>query len=465
MREKEKLSFLPENSTVHFMGIGGAGMSSLAALLLDKGFVVSGCDLEKTVVTERLKAKGAEIFYEHHLGHIDGISHLIYSPAVPRLNSELQAAKEKEIPVWCRSELLEKIAASKKGIAVTGSHGKTSTSGMLAMILKNGGLDPDISLGAEVIDLEGNAASGLGDYFVFEADESDGSFARFDPEIFVITNLDDDHMDYYRSFEKLQHTFENYIREKNQNGWLILSYDDPVLKKWKKELFPDRSWSFGFKSGADVSAQNIVLNEWGTNFDLYFQKDKLGAVCLRLPGRYNILNALAACACALKLQVPFSTIRETLAGFKGVGRRFEFKGKEKNILVVDDYAHHPTEIEAALDTARLCSGGRLICVFQPHRYTRTRDLGGSFPAALAKADEVVLTDIYPASEKPIQGVSGELLYKESQKAGFSHFSYVPDMKQIPGILEQKICSGDMVMTVGAGNVNEVGEHLIRRLKN
>lgn len=446
------------------MGIGGAGMSALASYLLQQGKSVSGCDVARSEGIARLEKMGAQVSLGHDWNHLKGSEALVYSAAIPKTDKEILFARKEGKKIYSRSEFLSELTSDYKGIAVAGSHGKTTTSAMIAVLLKNAGLDPSIAVGADVIDLKGSAYYGKGDYFVYEADESDGSFQNFTPDYFVLNNLDDDHMDFYHSFSDLLEFFQSYLTSRLNSQTVIYSKEDPVLNQWGELLFKENSVSFGFDEGATVRAVDLRYFAHKTEFDLIYKGKKLGVIQLSLPGSHNVLNALAALSIALLLGVSFEVCQETFFYFKGIQRRFQFKGTQEEITIIDDYAHHPTEIAATLETAQKLTEGKIICVFQPHRYTRTRDLGAHFPHALSVADEVVLTDIYPACELPIKGIDGEFVFRESRKAGYPNFSYEPDLKKISDLLFQRAEKGDLVLTVGAGNVYEVGEAFIKKLK-
>ncbi len=448
----------------HFMGIGGAGMSALATYLLQRGEPVSGCDLKATETTERLKKMGAHIEIGHDAKHVLSSEKLVYSRAVPEAHEEIKSACEQGKKIYLRSEFLAELTQGYQGISISGSHGKTTTSAMIGVLLKNAQLDPSIAVGADILDLKGSACYGRGDYFVYEADESDGSFRQFSPKYFVLNNLDDDHLDFYHSFPDLLDFFQSYLKSRLGSQTVIYSKEDPILKQWGELLFKKKGVSFGFDETADVRAAQLNFFSDKTQFDLFYQGKYLGVIQLSLPGRHNVLNALAAISIGMLLKIPFEVCQRTFSNFKGIHRRFEFKGKQNEITVIDDYAHHPTEIAATLETAQRVTQGKVICVFQPHRYTRTRDLGAHFPHALSIADHVVLTDIYPACESPIQGIDGEMVFRASCKAGYQNFSYEPDLKKISDLLLKRASKGDMVLTVGAGNVHEVGEELIAKLK-
>lgn len=440
-------------------------MSGLAQILLEEKFAVSGCDVVRSSVTERLEKLGAKISFSHDAAHLEGSDCLVYSSAISANHPELRQAIATGKTVLHRSHMLSFLSEGKKGIAVTGCHGKTTTSAMLAAILAEAGWDPTAVIGAEVQEFDGNARFGRGEHFVYEADESDGSFVRFSPDVFVVTNLDNDHLDYYQSFPKLLQLFKDYLEQRRGKQRVFISGEDPVLREWKKE-FPGQSClTFGFEAWNDFSARDLALEGWRTQFTLFRGDEKLGRFTLALPGRHNVANAVAASAVALELGVPMPALQKTLAAFRGAQRRFQIKGEARDILVVDDYAHHPTEITAALEAARALCRRKVICVFQPHRYTRTRDLGPLFPKSLSAADEVFLTDVYAANETQIDGVDGALLYAESRKAGYNNFHYMKDCTEIARHILPELKQGDLVMTVGAGDVYKVGEELIERLKN
>jgi UDP-N-acetylmuramate--alanine ligase len=449
---------------IHFVGIGGIGMSGIAEVLLNLGYKVSGSDLRSSEITERLATLGGEIFYGHAREHITSVDVVVISSAVHDDNPEVVEARERLIPVIPRAEMLAELMRMKYGIAIAGTHGKTTTTSMVATILGFAGIDPTIVIGGRLDSIGSNAKLGQGQFLVAEADESDGSFLKLSPTIAVVTNIDADHLDFYSGIGEIKDTFVDFINKIPFYGLAVLCLDNPnvadVIPRVKKRFV-----SYGLSSQADFRASDIRLSGNATSFVAHFKGERLGEVSFKMPGAHNVLNALACIAVAMELNVPFDTIRDGFRDFGGVGRRFQIKGEARGVMVVDDYGHHPTEIRATLAAAK---GGwserRLVVVFQPHRYTRTRELFDEFVKAFYDADVLILTDIYPAGEPPIPGVTAEALWQSVRKHGQKESSYVADRETIAGHLLQIVRPGDIVLTLGAGNVWQVGEALLKALR-
>ncbi|TDA70497.1 MAG: UDP-N-acetylmuramate--L-alanine ligase [Clostridia bacterium] len=446
---------------IHFVGIGGSGMSGVARVLLEQGYRVSGSDLRQSGLTADLARLGAEIY----LGHADanvrpGVTLVVVSTAIPRDNPEIVAARSRGIPVISRGEMLARLMHAKKGIAVAGSHGKTTTTAMISLLMAAAGLDPTVIAGGVSEDIGGNARCGHSDYLVAEADESDGSFLLLTPWLAVVTNVEDDHLDYYGSLGGIHAAFGRFLELVRPGGKAVVCLDDPVLAHLAGQAGQDSNIvSYGFKAGARYTAGMLHLNGRGSACTVYVDGSPRGELRLAVPGRHNILNALAALAVAEACDIGFSRAQAILAGFRGVRRRFQVLGRFGDIWVVDDYAHHPTEIRATLEAASQVSAGRVIAVFQPHRFTRTRNLYREFGQCFGQAAEVIVTDIYPAGEPPIPGISAELIVAAARENGHPAVKYMPREEEIVGYLAANSRPGDLIITLGAGDVYQVGHRL------
>ncbi|GFO56065.1 UDP-N-acetylmuramate--L-alanine ligase [Geomonas sp. Red276] len=448
---------------IHFVGIGGIGMSGIAEVLLNLGYKVSGSDLRSSEITERLAGLGGEIFYGHARENVANVDVVVISSAVHEDNPEVIEAHEKLIPVIPRAEMLAELMRMKYGIAVAGTHGKTTTTSMVATLLSKGGIDPTMVIGGRLNSLGTNARLGQGQFLVAEADESDGSFLLLSPTIAVVTNIDADHLDFYSGIDEIKDTFVEFINKIPFYGLAVLCLDNgnvaDILPRVKK-----RFTSYGLSAQADYRATDIKLSGFTTSFVAHHKGVRLGEITFHMPGAHNVLNALASIAVARELDIPFEVIREGFAAFGGVGRRFHLKGEANGIMVVDDYGHHPTEIRATLAAAKSgWSERRLVVVFQPHRYTRTKELFEEFVKAFHDADVLILTDIYPAGEAPIEGVTAENLAGRIRRHGHREVSWISDRDQLCDHLEQMLQPGDILLTLGAGNVWQVGETMLKRL--
>ncbi|MDA8147023.1 MAG: UDP-N-acetylmuramate--L-alanine ligase [Thermaerobacter sp.] len=448
---------------VHFIGIGGYGMSGLAAILLGMGHAVSGSDVHPSTRTDRLAALGATVHLEHSPAHLAGADTVVYSTDVPEDNPELAAARAAGLPVWHRSELLAELLNARQGVAVTGTHGKTTTTAMIGCILERGGLDPTVVVGGEVPSFGGNARLGRGPHFVAEADESDGSFLRYRPRVAVVTNLEPEHLDHYGGdFRRVVAAVERFLEALGPEGLAILGRDDPRLAKLGGRA-PCRVQSYGLSGRADWTALRVRREGGETVFVVRAGGAVRGEVRLRIPGRHNVHNALAALAVGNALGVPFPVAAAALREFPGAKRRFEVRAHAGGITVVDDYAHHPTEIRATLQAAREQEPGRLIAVFQPQRYVRTKLLFAEFSRAFAAADRVLVVDIYsPPGEVPIPGVNSQALAAAVAREGVAA-EYAGSVSQVLQRLRQLVRPGDLVLTMGAGDVWKVAEELAATL--
>jgi len=446
---------------IHFTGIGGIGMSGIAEVLLNLGYEVSGSDLRESEITRRLAQLGGRIAYGHRAQNLGEADVVVTSTAVPQDNPEVQEANRRLIPVIPRAEMLAELMRMKYGIAVAGTHGKTTTTSMVSTVLSHAGLDPTAVIGGRLDSLGSNAKLGQGNFMVAEADESDGSFLRLSPTISVVTNIDADHLDFYSDLDEIRSTFVDFINKIPFYGVCVLCLDDEniqgILPRVKK-----RFHSYGLSTQADFRARDIESDGRNTRFRVEFRGESLGQVNIAMPGRHNVLNALAAIAVGMELEIPFATIAEGFEGFCGVQRRFQIK-YDQELMVVDDYGHHPAEIRATLSAARSGWDRRIIAVFQPHRYSRTRALMDEFATAFYQADLVLLTDIYAAGEEPIEGVSSEKLVDAVVKHGHKDARFVSGRDALLRQLEQLVRPGDILITLGAGNIWQTGEDLIARL--
>ena len=447
---------------LHFVGAGGVGMSGLAEiLLLSTPLEISGCDREKSENTRRLTTLGAKIAYGHDPAHVQDADLVVISSAVSESNPEVAAARERGIPVIRRAEMLAEIMRLKQGVAVAGTHGKTTTTSLTGMVLTEAGFDPTIVVGGRVRILGTNARLGKGDFLVAEADEYDRSFLALTPVVAVVTNIEADHLDTYRDIADIRDAFTTFANRVPFYGAVVVCMDDPGVR----EILPRvqrRVVTYGESAEAGLRATDIRLEASGTTFEVQEGNTwSLGTVRLSLPGRHNVANALAAIAVGRELSIPFPTIARALKEFTGVVRRFEMKGERDGVLVLDDYAHHPTEIAATLAAARqVHPGRRLVALFQPHLYSRTRDFAEDFGRALLACDVAVVTDIYPSREKPLAGVTGELVAAAARKAGHVNVVYLPEKKEAVRCLAGILRSGDLLLTMGAGDVVRLGEEYL-----
>lgn len=448
----------------HFIGIGGAGMSAIAYVLIKRGYNVSGSDLNAGRVSARLANEGAMVFMGHDACQVSDADAeaVVVSTAIHADNPELVAAKEQGIPVYHRSDLLAAIFNKGDGVAVAGAHGKTTTSAMLSCIAVEGKVDPTVIIGGEVSSLGGNACNGAGSYIVAEADESDGSFLKLNPSLVIVTNIEDDHLDYYGTEENIYAAFKQFLSNITPGGKAILCVDNAKVKALAQETEQDVI-TYGLEE-ADYVAKAICYGVDGTTYKLYYKNEFITEVRLIVPGRHNVLNSVGAFAAAREMGIATESILASLAKFGGAKRRFETKGKVGGVWIVDDYAHHPTEIEVTLKAARQTQPKRLLCLFQPHRYSRTKLLFNEFCNCFADCDELILTDIYAASEAPIPGITSEALAEGVRKALGKEVTYIPRLEKAEEYLEAKAAAGDLILTVGAGDVFKVGEELVRELE-
>ncbi len=452
-----------KNQKIHFVGIGGIGMSGIAELLLNLGYRVSGSDLKDSAGVRRLGGLGAEVAIGHSPDNLGDADVVVFSSAVRSDNPELASARARNTPVIPRAEMLAELMRMKYGIAVAGSHGKTTTTSLIAEVLAHGNLDPTLVIGGRLKSLGTNAKLGQGEFLVAEADESDGSFLLLSPTVAVVTNIDAEHLDHYREMEKLEQAFLTFINKVPFYGTAVLCLDHPVVRG----LLPrvrKRFSTYGLSRQADLRAEDIRRDGWQSRFRVWRGEEDLGEVRLNIPGIHNVTNSLAAVAVGLELGLAFPAIREGLEGFQGIERRFQLKGERAGVTVVDDYAHHPAEIRATLEAARRGDRKRVLAVFQPHRYTRTQLCFEDFLGAFHDADVLVVTDIYAAGEKELVGVNARKIVDGVRKQGHKEVFYLPTFPHILRFLEKACRPGDLVLTLGAGNVHQVGEQLLGSLE-
>lgn len=448
---------------VHFIGVGGIGMSGLAEILRTLEFDVSGSDMKAGDNTRRLQRLGVEIQIGHRAENVQGADVVVYSSAIPNTNPEVVQAHLDGTPVIGRAEMLAELMRVKYGVALAGSHGKTTTTSLVATVLRAAGLDPTVVVGGRMAALGSNAKLGAGDLLVAEADESDGSFLRLTPTILAITNIDPEHLDFYGDFEKLKDAFVEFAEKVPFYGLAVLCLDHPTVQ----EILPRikrRHVTYGISPQADYSARNIMSQGLTTSFDVEGRGRSFGEFHVRMPGQHNVLNALAVIAIADELEIPLDVIKEGLANFSGVARRFTIVGQPKGVTLVDDYGHHPAEIMATLAAARGAYQKRVIVAFQPHRFSRTQLLFDEFTRAFNDADRVFLTDIYPAGESPIEGIDSEHLAEAMREHGHRSTRYVADREALVSEIASIAQPGDVVISLGAGDINRILPKIERALE-
>ncbi len=448
---------------IYFVGIGGSGMSGIAQVLLNLGYAVWGSDLHESGSVARLRKLGARIRIGHQADSVEGADVVVISSAVRTDNVEVVEARRRGIPVIPRAEMLGELMRMKYGIAIAGSHGKTSTTSMVAQVLSHSGMDPTIVIGGRLGILDSNARLGKGDLMVVEADESDGSFLKLTPTLAVVTSIDHEHLDHYGSLEGLQDAFVGFLNKVPFYGTGIVCLDEPNIQSILPRL-ERRVTTYGMATQADLMAANPQVKGFTSTYEAIYHGEKLGKIRLQVPGRHSIYNSLATLAVGLDLEVPFDTIAQHLSEFQGADRRFQIKGAVAGITVVDDYGHHPTEIRTTLDAVREGWDGRIVVVFQPHRYTRVRDLREEFECSFYQADVLLITDIYPAGEAPLEGVDADSLAQGIITHGHRNVVRVPRVEDVPAALRERVQSGDLVITLGAGDVTDVGDRLLEQLR-
>jgi UDP-N-acetylmuramate--alanine ligase len=449
---------------IHFVGIGGIGMSGIAELLLNLNYQVSGSDLRASDITARLQQLGGKVFEGHAAAQIEGADVVVVSSAIDSANPEVQAAIQASVPVIPRAEMLAELMRLKYSVAIAGAHGKTSTTSMVASILAAGGLDPTVVIGGKLKGIGSNAVLGKGDYIVAEADESDGSFLKYSPAIAVVTNIDREHLDFYKDLDAIKQVFLSFIDRIPFYGLAVLCLDNEPVQ----DLLPHlrkRFVTYGMTPQADMQARDVVCHGLTSHFNVLFQSEPLGPVTLSLPGMHNVYNSLAAIAVGLELGIGFDVIQKTLTRVEGVQRRMEIKGEAGEITVVDDYGHHPTEIKTTLEAMEYgWPARRKVVVFQPHRYTRTQALFDEFTRSFYRSDTLLVLPIYAASERPIEGVDSRALCDGIRAHGHKDVRFAEDMDDALAQLNALIAPGDVVLTLGAGNIYRLGERLVEQLK-
>lgn len=449
---------------IHFVGIGGIGMSGIAELLLNLGYKVSGSDIRSSDITRRLKRLGGIIFEGHSAGQVGGADVVVTSSAIGADNPEVVAARKASIPLIPRAEMLAELMRLKYSIAVAGAHGKTSTTSIIASVLSKGGLDPTVVIGGKLKGIDSNALLGRGDFIVAEADESDGSFLKMSPTIAVVTNIDREHLDFYEDLNSIKEVFLSFIDRIPFYGLAVLCLDNEpiqeVIPKIKK-----RFTTYGMSTQADFHARDIVFSNQKSRFDIYHMGDILGNITLNLPGTHNVYNSLASIAVGVELDIPFDIIKYSLETLEGVQRRLEVKGEIGGITIIDDYGHHPTEIKTTLKAVRESwPDRRIIAVFQPHRYTRTKALFDEFTRSFYQSDLLVVLPIYPAGEEKIEGIDSYGLCEEIRTHGHKEAVFREDFKEAVLHLKEILERGDILLTLGAGNVWKIGEEILEELK-
>jgi UDP-N-acetylmuramate--alanine ligase len=448
---------------IHFVGIGGIGMSGIAEVMLDMGYQVSGSDLRLSGVTQRLASLGAMVVEGHSKGNVGEVDVVVISSAVKEDNPEVLAARERKIPIIRRAEMLAELMRMKYGIAISGTHGKTTTTSMIGLVLSRAGFDPTIIVGGIVKSIGSNAQVGQGEYLVAEADEFDRSFLKLTPTIAVVTTIEAEHLDCYKDLEEIKKAFAEFANKVPFYGSVALCLDEKGVQAILPRI-EKRYITYGLSSAADVQAREMAFKGLATEYEAYAKGERLGRVTLKVPGVHQVKNSLAAIVVGMELGVPFKDLAESLSGFSGVYRRFEIKGEKNGVTVVDDYGHHPTEIEATLRAAKEGFGRRVVAVFQPHLFSRTRDFHREFGSAFYQADVLVVTDVYPAREQPIPGVTGEMVAKAAKEFGHRDVHYVEDKNAVAEFLEGIVKSGDMLITLGAGDVYKIGEKFLTKVK-
>ncbi|SHG94393.1 UDP-N-acetylmuramate--L-alanine ligase [Thermosyntropha lipolytica DSM 11003] len=449
---------------IHMVGIAGAGMSGIARILFEQGFKVTGSDLQINGTAQRLREMGIEVYEGHSSSNLkEGVDLLVVSSAIPEDNPEVNLALKRNIPVLKRGQMLACMVNNKKGIAVAGAHGKTTTTSMIYWVLRGCGIEPTFIVGGELQDGHINARLGNSDYFVVEADESDASFLEIFPYVAVVTNIEDDHLDFYGSIDNIKKAFVQFINQVRPEGFAVICGEDKYIADIKHDISV-RTITYGENSNHDYYIKNWHPKELGSVFEAYRKDVYLGQVELSVPGKHNALNAIAAIAVALELGMDFAKAREEIKKFSGAKRRFQIKGEKFGIMVVDDYAHHPTEIRATLAAAQNLKRERVIAIFQPHRYSRTYKLWRELGEAFSACDLAIFTEVYAASEKPIPGVDGKLVYEAALGTGCNAV-YLDSFKRIKKYLLENTRAGDLVLTIGAGDVWKIGEEFLSELES
>jgi len=454
---------------IHFVGMGGIGMSGIAEILLNLGYKISGSDLKSSSVTQRLATLGATTFEGHIAQNVEGAEVVVTSSAISPDNPEVAEARKQHIPVIQRAEMLAELMRLKYGIAIAGMHGKTTTTSMVAAVLAAGGLDPTVVVGGRVDAMGSNARLGKSQYLVAEADESDRSFLKLSPILSIVTNIDREHMDCYRNMRDVRQTFLEFMDRVPFYGMIVACNDDPILRKLLPQV-QRRVLTYGTRRGSDFLIRPGTIEQQPgehrplSHFRVSYRAKQLADFALHVPGTHNILNATAAIAAGIGLDIPVDTIRGALENFRGVDRRFQLKGKVADISVIDDYGHHPTEIRATLAAARQCGFRRIHVIFQPHRYTRTKQLMEEFTTAFQNADTLRILDIYAASEQPIEGITGEALAARIQEVSGQNVRYGTSFAEVAEAVSAEAEAGDLILTLGAGSISQLGPAILEKLQ-
>ncbi len=455
--------FLGKTKRIHFIGIGGSGMSGIAEVLINEGYEVTGSDQVRSNVTEHLETIGARISYKHEAKNVDGCQVVVTSTAVKPDNVEVQSARKQTIPVIRRAEMLAELMRMKQGIAIAGTHGKTTTTSLVATVLAGGNLDPTVIIGGKLKSAGSHAKMGQSEFLVAEADESDGSFLKLTPTIAVVTTLDEEHMDFYKSLDNMKEAFLTFLNKIPFYGTSVLCLDETNIQSLIPRL-EKRFITYGLVSQGDYTARNIRVQGLDAQFDVFYRGDELGTIHSVAPGKHNVLNTLAAVAVGMELNLTFDTIAKSLKQFTGVQRRFEVHHNTESLVVVDDYGHHPVEIQATLKTAKdVWPDRRLVVVFQPHRYSRTQTQMEHFWSSFNDSDYLIINDIFPAGEEPIEGIHSRGIVDGVRKFGHKNSKYMATLKETLKLLPQILQPGDVLMTLGAGNVWELGRDLLDNL--
>lgn len=435
-------------------------MSAIAQLLLGLGHQVSGSDIKPSAVVEKLSFLGAKVFIGQRPQNVREVDLVVFSSAIKDNNPELLVARDQHILTIQRAKMLAWLMDGKCGIAITGTHGKTTTASLIASVLIKAGLSPTVAIGGELEDLGGSALLGQGPYFVAEADESDGSFLELDPTYSVLTNIEEEHLDFYHGIDDILEAFRRFAEKTKQDGALIGCVDDGYVKEILSSC-GRRSITYGLAQPADIYPKNVAVNRFGSQFDCWYKDKLLGPIKLGIPQRHNIMNALAAVGVAMELGIDFDSLRESLASYRGAARRFEIKLDTDELVVIDDYAHHPTEVEATLNSCR-AEDRRVVAIFQPHRYTRTKYLGHLFGRAFASADQLILTDIYPADEEPLEGITSQTIYDAVRREGHQNVELVATKEDALDFVLKISKPDDLVVCLGAGDIGWVADELAKR---
>lgn len=439
-------------------------MSAIAKVMLEMGYRISGSDLAQQELTEKLKAKGAQVFIGHEANNVSGADLVVYSTALAKDNVEIQQAEQLNIPIIHRSQMLARLMNERKGIAVAGAHGKTTTSSMIALVMELSGLDPTYIIGGEIMNVGSNAKAGKGDYVVAEADESDGTFLQYHPTLALVNNIEADHLENYNGdFENLKKAYRQFLSQVRPDGKAIVCGDDAFLREMIPQI-QSEVITYGIEADADYVATGITLGDRKVTFDVQHQGEHLGKISLSVPGKHNVYNALATLITCLQAGLSFEAVAKAIQEFRGAKRRFQVLGEVQDILVIDDYAHHPTEIQATISAAK-ATGKRIIAVFQPQRYTRTYYLFDQFSRSFAEADEVIITDIYsPAGEKRIEGVDSAKLVELIRSNSNSRVQHIPSREEVQSYLFTHVQPGDLVLTMGAGDIWKAADGLAKELR-